>query len=136
MTVVLDASVALSAVVDSNHEGRWAVALVESESLACPEIMKVEVANGLRRMEIEGIISASKASQGLNALVRLDVEMYSFIPFAQRIWSLRHNVTRYDACYVALAEYLNCPLATLDLRLARAAGPRCQLLSPPQRLNS
>ncbi len=80
------------------------MALVESESLACPEIMKVEVANGLRRMEFEGIISASKASQGLNALVRLDVEMYSFIPFAQRIWSLRHNVTCYDACYVALAE--------------------------------
>lgn len=39
-----------------------------------------------------------------------------------QIWSLRRNVTPYDACYVALAKRLPAPLLTLDLRLARAPG--------------
>ncbi len=43
---------------------------------------------------------------------------------------LRENVTSCDAWYVALAESLNAPLATVDLRLAKAAGPRCAFLTP------
>jgi predicted nucleic acid-binding protein len=39
-----------------------------------------------------------------------------------RIWELRHNVTAYDAAYVALAEILAVPLVTCDARLA--AAPR------------
>ncbi|GAB4198893.1 MAG: hypothetical protein OHK0013_08590 [Sandaracinaceae bacterium] len=42
------------------------------------------------------------------------------------MWALRASLTAYDACYVALAEALSCPLATLDTRLARASGPRCR----------
>ena len=33
--------------------------------------------------------------------------------------------------YVALAEATNVPLATLDRRLVRAAGPTCRFLAPP-----
>jgi predicted nucleic acid-binding protein len=39
-------------------------------------------------------------------------------------------VTAYDAAYVALAEELAVPLATLDRRLARAGGPTCTFLLP------
>jgi predicted nucleic acid-binding protein len=38
---------------------------------------------------------------------------------------LRNNVTNYDACYVALAEALDCALATLDLKLRKAGGIKC-----------
>lgn len=37
----------------------------------------------------------------------------------------------YDAWYVALAELLDADFATLDARLARAAGPACGFLLPP-----
>ena len=40
----------------------------------------------------------------------------------ERIWSLRHNITAYDAAYVALAEHLGFPLLTRDARLSRSAG--------------
>jgi len=50
--------------------------------------------------------------------------------FDERVWQLRANVTPYDAWYVALAEALDVPLATLDLRLATAPGPRCRFLTP------
>jgi predicted nucleic acid-binding protein len=37
----------------------------------------------------------------------------------------------YDACYVALAESLGATLATVDLRLTHATGPRCAFATPP-----
>ena len=135
MTLVLDASVVISALVDSTPESIWAGYLIETETLACPQIVIPEVANVLRRLESAGLITTFKASEALKALIRLNVELHPFIPFASRIWSLRNNITCYDACYVALAEHLNCPLATFDGRLARAPGVRCEFVFPPARLD-
>jgi hypothetical protein len=41
-------------------------------------------------------------------------------PFLRRVWELRHNLTVYGALHVALAEALDAPLITCDVRLARA----------------
>ena len=58
-------------------------------------------------------------------------ERCPFVPFASRVWQLRSNLTVYDAWYVALAEALDWPLITLDRRLSRAVGPRCEVIVPP-----
>jgi predicted nucleic acid-binding protein len=39
-----------------------------------------------------------------------------------RAFSLRDNLTAYDAAYVALAEALRCPLVTRDAQLAHSSG--------------
>jgi predicted nucleic acid-binding protein len=44
-----------------------------------------------------------------------------------RIWQLRHNITPYDAAYVALAETLNAPLLTRDRKLATTKGHRARI---------
>jgi MerR family transcriptional regulator, redox-sensitive transcriptional activator SoxR len=49
---------------------------------------------------------------------------------ASLIWELRSNVSCYDARYVALAEFLDCPLVTLDWRLANSPGPKCDFELP------
>jgi MerR family transcriptional regulator, redox-sensitive transcriptional activator SoxR len=49
---------------------------------------------------------------------------------ASLIWELRSNVSCYDAWYVALAEFLDCPLVTLDWRLANSPGPKCDFELP------
>ena len=49
-------------------------------------------------------------------------------PYAERIWQLRHCVSPYDACYVAVAEALGCPLLTTDFRLGRADGVRAPII--------
>jgi predicted nucleic acid-binding protein len=63
--------------------------------------------------------------------MQLPIELFPFEPFAGRIWELRHSVTSYDAWYVAIAEALDLPLATLDGPLSRSAGVHCQFLIPP-----
>jgi predicted nucleic acid-binding protein len=56
--------------------------------------------------------------------------LFPFEPFAERIWELRHNVTSYDAWYIALAEVLKVPLATLDVPLSKSNRVACEFLTP------
>jgi predicted nucleic acid-binding protein len=48
-------------------------------------------------------------------------------PLLWRCWSIRDNLTTYDAAYVALAEQLDVTLVTSDLRLSRVPGLRCEV---------
>ena len=131
MTVVTDASVLVAVLVDSGREGKWAESAVAEGSLAGPELALAEASNILRRLEQAGKISRLEANSAHRDLLRLDLELFPFAPFADRIWALRNNLTSYDAWYVALAEVLDCPLVTIDRKLSRASGPRCEILVPP-----
>jgi len=128
VTLVVDASMVVAALVDSGTDGRWAEALLASGPLAAPHLLVVEAANILRRSAASGAISAEQASMAHADLLDLRVEFFPYAPFAARIWELRENVTCYDAWYVAVAETFNAPLATLDVRLANAPGPRCRFV--------
>ena len=128
MTLVIDASTVVAALVDSGTDGRWAESVLTSDPLAAPHLLTVEASNILRRSALAGAISAEQASLAYSDLLDLRVELFPYAPFAARIWDLRDNVTCYDGWYVALAEALNAPLATLDVRLAKASGPRCRFL--------
>jgi predicted nucleic acid-binding protein len=65
--------------------------------------------------------------------MQLEMELFPFEAFSDRIWQLRHTVTSYDAWYIAVAEELGFPLATLDERLAKAEGPKCEFLTRASR---
>ena len=129
--VVVDASVIVSALVDVGREGQWAEAAVADGILIGPELILVEASNILRRLEQAGEISQQEATNAYGDLLQLDMELFPFAPFAERVWALRSNLTSYDAWYVALAEEFNCPLITLDKRLSRANGPKCEIVIPP-----
>ena len=62
----------------------------------------------------------------------MPLELFPYHACASRVRELRGNITAFDGCYVALAEMLSAPLATLDTRLSRSAGPRCASVVPPQ----
>ena len=129
--LVVDASVLVAAVTASDSDGLWAVDVIDASSLAGPSIVRAEAINVLRRMEFSGLFSRSEADDAYREVLQAPVETFPFEPFAPRVWQLRHNLTCYDAWYVAVAEALNCPLATLDRRLGRAKGPTCDVLMPP-----
>ena len=131
MTLVIDASVVVAGLVDGGPVGEWAATLLASGGLAAPHLMPAEVANILRRAALAGDVSADVASLAHADLLDLRVALFPYEPFGDRVWDLRSNITAYDGWYVALAESLSAPLATLDQRLRRSPGPRCELLTPP-----
>jgi predicted nucleic acid-binding protein len=131
MTVVVDSSVVVAALLDQGPVGSWAEAMLLSGPLAGPHLLPAEVANILRRSVAAGDISADVGALAHDDLLSLPIELFPYRPCAARIWELRANVTAYDAWYVTLAEQLGAPLATLDARLVRAVGPRCEFTLPP-----
>ena len=130
MNVVVDASVLVAALADPGPTGRWAEAVVAAGSLAAPHLVMVEATNVLRRLEHAQSLSRPEAAAAQRDLSNLAIELFDFAPFSERIWDLRASVTSYDAWYVAVAEALDVPLATLDRRLSRAMGPRCRFALP------
>jgi predicted nucleic acid-binding protein len=132
LSVVVDASVVVAALVDTGASGTWAEEILTSAALHAPELARVEVMNILRRLERARRITIAEASAAYEDLMDLELEAFPFEPFAARVWELRHTLTCYDAWYVAVAEALGAPLATLDVPLSTATGPTCEFLTPPQ----
>ena len=131
MTIVVDASAVVAALVDVGQDGDWAQAELRGEDLVAPHLVTVEAANILCRAVRTGGISADVATLAHDDLLALRVDLYPYELVASRVWELRHNLTAYDGWYVALAEAVGAPLITLDARIARAPGLRCEVRLPP-----
>lgn len=130
MSAVIDASVLVAATTDAGREGVWAEHVLGQGGIVAPHLVLVEATNILRRLERSKELTRLEAAAAQRDVVRLDIEFLPFEPFADRVWELRQNLTSYDAWYVAIAEAVDFPLATLDRRLARATGPSCRFLTP------
>jgi predicted nucleic acid-binding protein len=105
----------VAGLTDSGADGRWAESLLAGDSLAAPHLMPVEAANIVRRAAALACdISADVASLAHTDLLDLRVKFFPYQPCAARVWELRDNVTCYDGWYVAVAELLDPPLATLE----------------------
>jgi predicted nucleic acid-binding protein len=129
--LVVDASVVAMALSAHDALGLWCRAQMRAGCLTAPSMLLAEVASTLRRQVIARKLSEDNASLAYAQLLQLPITLAPYAPFGARIWALRANVRPYDAWYAALAEYLGAPLATLDLRLARASGPTCTFRTPP-----
>jgi predicted nucleic acid-binding protein len=130
VTLVVDASVVAAALIDTGADGIWADRTLGSESLVGPHLLPVEVANVLRRAALAGDISVDSASLAHRDLLKLRIDLFAYEPFAARVWALHDRMSTYDGWYVALAEALDAPLATLDGRLARSGSGRCRFVMP------
>ena len=101
--------------------------LANGESVHAPHLLDVEVAQVMRRLVATDVISASRAKEALDDLLDLSLIRHPHMPWLPRIWELRHNLTAYDATYVALAEALDGPLLTCDRKLAKATNHRAKV---------
>jgi predicted nucleic acid-binding protein len=97
------------------------------ESLHAPCLIDVEVANVVRRYAARGEAVDARGPQALEDLVEFPMHRHPHLPLLSRVWELRHNLSAYDATYVALAELLDAPLITLDRRLAASSGHRARI---------
>ncbi|MFN8029951.1 MAG: type II toxin-antitoxin system VapC family toxin [Dermatophilaceae bacterium] len=128
---VVDASVLVSMLTAVGAGPEWAEDLCLGSVLHSPHHVLPECAKAIRRLERSGSISGRQAEGAHRDLLALDLDVWPYAPLAFRAWELRHRLTSYDASYVALAEALGLPLATLDAAIPTTPGARCTFLTPP-----
>ncbi len=128
--VICDASALVALLLDSGGDGQWVTETLSGCDLAAPSLAPFETANVIRRHELAGIISSDQAAQAHADLVDLRIEQWPYELLAARAWELRHNLSSYDASYVALAELTQSTLITLDQGIVHAPNLRCSVATP------
>jgi predicted nucleic acid-binding protein len=123
--IVIDASVVVTALGDDGPDGDRARARLRGERLLAPHLLDIEVVAAWRRLYSAGGLDDRRVELALADLLALRLRRVPHGPLLERCWQLRHNLTAYDALYVALAEQTGTVLLTADQRLATAPGVAC-----------
>jgi predicted nucleic acid-binding protein len=126
--IVVDASALLEMLLRKPAAGAVERKLFDLRTtLHVPYLIDVEVTQVIRRHALNGEIDGTRGRAALDDLLDLPLQRYSHEFLLPRVWELRHNVSAYDAIYLALAEFLDAPLLTCDRRLAGAAGHQARI---------
>ena len=123
---VIDANVVVKLFVDEelSDEARelpGRLALPEADQFFAPDLLLAECANVLwKYVQFYGY-DLEMARANLADLADLAIQMVPATTLFQEAFEIgcRLNIAVYDACYVALAEGLECPLVTADEPLVR-----------------
>ncbi len=123
MTWVLDASAAVEFLLRSRLGLAVERALGSARVLA-PELLDAEVLAVVRRLALAGQLPVDRAEEVLEDLGAWDLERVPNRGLLAAAWELRHNVSAYDALYVAAAALHGAELLTADGPLARVTSLR------------
>jgi predicted nucleic acid-binding protein len=125
MSVVVDSSVAIKWFLNEPGSEESRALLVNGGALLAPDFLLAEVANGLRRQERRGTISASNVDDAVGELADVFAELSSTAsliqPALQLSQQLDHSV--YDCLFLAMRNLRGAPLVTADAAfVAKVAG--------------
>lgn len=129
--VVVDASVIVDALTMPAETALRAA--LSQHRLHAPALLDYEVLSAVRGLARGGHIDDIRAGEALADYSDLPIQKATADAEQRgRIWGLRHNLTPYDAAYVALAARLDRPLWTRDAKLVDGAGSaaRVRLVLP------
>jgi predicted nucleic acid-binding protein len=125
---VIDASALVDAVADPSPHGDAVRTALAGRRMLVMDFTDAEVLQGLRSLRHRREIDDLDVRRALHRYRAAPLERYPALAFGPRVLDLAANLSAYDAGYVALAEALDAPLLTRDARLARAPGPRCEIV--------
>ncbi|MGH3633286.1 type II toxin-antitoxin system VapC family toxin [Mycobacterium sp.] len=120
--IVVDTSALIDAVLTRPPKPGLLARLSDDGDLHAPHLIDVEVLHALRRLALTRAVHEARLDDARTDIKDITLTRYPLGPLADRVWGLRHQLTAYDAVFVALAEALEVPLITCDRRLARAGG--------------
>jgi predicted nucleic acid-binding protein len=119
VNAVVDASVVVDLLVE-HPRARTVRGALEGVDSVAPALLDAEVLHAMTRYVRRGEMSDERARRALELLTSADIERFPIAPLVLDAWELRHNLSAYDAFYVALARELACPLITCDRAIAGA----------------
>jgi predicted nucleic acid-binding protein len=125
--LVVDTSAVVDALASRPPDERLLARLGSDGDLHAPHLLDVELLHALRRLVAAGHLSEDRAADARSDFADLTIARYEHGFLADRIWELRHNLTAYDATFVALSEALDVPLVTCDRHLAASPGHRARV---------
>jgi predicted nucleic acid-binding protein len=120
---VVDASAILEILRHSDVGVDLALQL-EDVDIHAPHLIDVEVASALRRWVARGEMTATGALHAFDEFIDMPLQRHPHTHLLPVIWKHWHNLSAYDACYLALSMYLGAQLMTVDDGLRKAAGFR------------
>jgi predicted nucleic acid-binding protein len=129
MTAVIDSGATAEYLRTLAHHVRPIHPAVDGHDLHAPHLIDAEFLSIMRKMLFRRLVEDRVADAMSSEYQSMEIERYAHGPLLDRAWSLRDNITPYDALYVALAERLRVPLITTDRRLARAAAQYCEVIT-------
>jgi predicted nucleic acid-binding protein len=120
--IVLDAGAWTLALLDANGVGVAAAeAMAADARWVAPAHAPLEVFRTIRRYRLRGLIDASFETEACQIVVGAEVEYLGTEKWLlEDVLRLRHNLSIYDAPYVAIALRFDVALVTADRKLARA----------------
>jgi predicted nucleic acid-binding protein len=125
---VIDASAIVLALADKSEAAEKLHSRLPGMRLHAPHLIDAEAGNVLRRHESAGLLEHAEAHAAVRAIRALVDHRYPHAgELAETAWTLRHNLSFYDALYVALAARLGIALLTGDTRLSRAPRLPCRV---------
>lgn len=129
--IVLDASVLVAVLVDDDADSTDLALQRMRDDLhwVVPEHAIIETVHALRGLMLAGKISTEQLGSHAQTLVDWALDVWPTTPLLSRVLELAHNVSAYDAAYIALAEELGATLITGDQRLTRMPHVRCPVVS-------
>lgn len=116
--IVVDTSALVLGLSDPQNEA--ASHIRNSDDLHAPHLIDVEFLHTVRRLLANGDVNEVEADHLVRALKQIPITRYPHHPLISDIWSLRNNLTPYDACFVSLATRLDLKLLTADKKMANA----------------
>lgn len=118
--LVIDASALVEVLTSDPDENPVLIKrLVGADWMSAPYLLDYELHNVLRKMTSRGDIDEDLATAARLTFRQLRIVRHALSEsMSDRVWVLRHNVSGYDASYLALAEELQVPLVTTERRLA------------------
>lgn len=128
MTYVVDCSIIIRLLASQPGDDLLRQRL--ARTVHAPALLDVEVSSVIRGLAISGSpkrITAARAGEMLADYAGLRIMRYPMQPLQIRVFELRHNLTAYDAMYVALSETLRLPLLTDDRKFDGTPGHHAEV---------
>ncbi|CAO5239775.1 type II toxin-antitoxin system VapC family toxin [Frankia sp. AgKG'84/4] len=123
---VIDCSALVRTLTDHSPAGQAVRRRLEGlASLAAPGLLDYELVSALFGMVRGHKLSRPEAEKAVEDYRRLPLVRHETLVLWPRVRDLHHNLSAYDAQYVALAEALRLPLITSDARIECGGVARC-----------
>ena len=125
---VIDASTLAYALIGRTSGAAQLRAVLATTGCHAPHLVDAELGRVLRKRTHIGQITPTQAHTALRAARGVIDYRYPHAgSLAEDAWRMRHNLSFYDALYVALAARLGLPLVTGDRRLSKAPNLACRI---------